>query len=108
MGKGRRMLELFWWRNDFWTWLFLHLLWPVYLGWALYLYFKKRRLKQSLTELDIFRVGFWSLLALVGLLCVFRPNRPPIPEQSGRLNRSKTAGVGAKRRWSFFHSLRFD
>jgi WD40 repeat protein len=62
------MLELFWWRNDFWTWLFLHLLWPVYLGWALYLYFKKRRLKQSLTELDIFRVGFWSLLALVGLL----------------------------------------
>jgi TctA family transporter len=49
-----------------------------------------------------------SVITCLDGYCVFRPNRPPIPEQSGRLNRSKTAGVGAKRRWSFFHSLRFD
>ena len=61
------MLTLLWSRSDFWTWLFLDLLWPVYLTSALYLFYKYR-LKKSPTKVDGFRVAFWSVLAIVGLL----------------------------------------
>lgn len=61
------MITLLWSRNDFWTWLFLDLLWPVYLAWALYLYCKKYRLKRSPAKRVFLRVSFWSLLALAGV-----------------------------------------
>jgi len=62
------MLSLLGPGSNFWTWLFLDLLWPVYLAWALYLYSKKYRLKHSLAKAQVLRVSFWSLLALAGAL----------------------------------------
>jgi len=62
------VLTLLWSRNDFWIWLFLDLLSPVYLAWAYYLFHKNYRLKQSPTKGDRLRVGFWSVLGIIGAL----------------------------------------
>ncbi len=61
------MLRLLWSRSDFWTWLFLDFLSPVYFFTALFLYYRYLK-KTSRGRVDAIRVAFWSLLAIVGLL----------------------------------------
>jgi len=62
------MFTLLWPRIDYWTWVFLDLLWPIYPAWAIYLCCNITRLKQSLAKVDVLRLSFWSLLALAGVL----------------------------------------
>jgi WD40 repeat protein len=62
------LLTLLWSRNDFWIWLVLDILWPVYLARAFYLYGKKRSQKDPLANGVVLRLSLWSLLGAVGVL----------------------------------------